>query len=257
MARAPFARGRTARTSSEKSAAQTRRNRRRFARRAWARRWLTWRYVVSALVVLAVLGGGVYAVYFSSALSVQGTQVEGAGLLRESELLAAADVPTGGPLATVDLRAIERRVSQRQEVKSVDVSRKWPHDVLIEVTERTPVAVLDRNGVARVVDDDGVTFPPHGLALKGLPHIRTDATDPDALKEAATVAAALPPEIAKRVDHVELESADAVNLELRDGRAVRWGSSEASDRKAEVLLALLSRPADVYDVSVPAQPTIR
>ena len=57
------------------------------------------------------------------------------------------------------------------------------------------------------------------------------------------------------VDHLDLRSVDEIDLVLRDERLVRWGSAESSAEKAEVLIALLSQPARVYDVSVPGQPT--
>lgn len=251
---------RATRTADEKRELQASRTRRRFARRQWARRWLTWRYLVAVVIVLVVVCGSVYAIYFSDALSVQGVEVSGTHVLSQDDVLAAADVPTGRPLATVDLVAIDRRVSSLAAVRAVEVSRRWPHDVVIKVIERVPVAIVDRAGDLRAVDSDGVVFDSYRRAPRGLPRIETGLdTDVDALREGATVVAALPDEVRGIVDHVELVTADQINLELRDvgkgAREVRWGSSEQSEQKAEVLLALLKREARVYDVSVPGQPT--
>ena len=53
-----------------------------------------------------------------------------------------------------------------------------------------------------------------------------------------------------------MKSLDAIDLRLRDGRTVVWGSAAESADKAEVLDALLKRPhAQRYNVSVPGQPT--
>ena len=52
----------------------TARSRRRFARRQWRRRWLAWRYGVVLVLVLALLATGVYAVWFSSWLDVEGVE---------------------------------------------------------------------------------------------------------------------------------------------------------------------------------------
>jgi len=185
------------------------RSRSRFARRRWARRWLAWKYVVAIVVVLALVGGTVYTVYFSSPLAVEGVQVRGNDQLSIDDVRRAADVPTGGALAALDLRAIELRVGSLATVESVEVSRSCP-----------PIS-----------------------------------TTAIALREAAQVVSVLPDEVALTVDHVEVETVDQITLELRDGRLVRWGSADSSTRKGEVLLALLSRRAQVYDVSVPGQPT--
>jgi cell division protein FtsQ len=230
--------------------------RKRFARRQWARRWLAWRRLLVAALVLLLVGGAVYTVYFSSVLAVEGVEVRGLDTLRVADITAAADVPVGEPLATIDLEAIERKVSSLGEVRSVEVSRQWPHDVLIEVEERVPVAVLRLGDQLRNLDADGVIFGDRKHPPGNLPMVETDAdTSSDALREAAAVAGALDPALLAIVDHLEVATVDQITLFLRDGRIVRWGSSEQSQEKAEVLSALLKRKAEVYDVSVPGAPT--
>ncbi|CAN5402067.1 hypothetical protein BH11ACT8_BH11ACT8_22100 [soil metagenome] len=251
----------SAKTSGTKSATSKKddaeRSRRKFARRQWARRWLVWRYILAFVVVVGLVAGGIYAVYFSHALSVQGVTVVGAQTLTTEQVLAAADVPQGGPLATVDLVAIERRVGSLAPVRSVDVSRQWPHSVRIEIDERVPVAVVARGGVLRAVDADGVVFNSYKRAPAGLPRIETDDdTDVEALREAVIVVAALPPEVSSVVDHLELVSSDQIDLVLDGDRTVHWGSADQSGQKAEVIVALLQQQASTYDVSVPGQPTI-
>jgi len=232
--------------------------RKRFARRQWARRWLTWRYVVAVVLLLAVSIGGVYLVFFSTTLSVQGVEVTGTKTLSEQKVREVADVPTGGPLATVDLDTIAYRVRSLAVVESAEVSRKWPHDVLIQIVERTPVAVVEIAGQLHSLDEEGKVFGSYDRAPQGLPHVRADAgVDSDALAEGARVVAALPDDISTRVDFAEVHSVDEITLRLRDGREVLWGSAEQSDEKAEVLVALLRNDAQTYDVSVPGFPTFR
>jgi cell division protein FtsQ len=92
-----------------------------------------------------------------------------------------------------------------------------------------------------------------------MPRVRpTVSAGTEALREAAVVVAALPDDLAARVDHVTVETVDQVTLVLRDGRQVLWGSAEESALKAEVLAELLAvQKAGVYDVSVPGSPTTR
>ena len=231
-------------------------SRKRFARRQWARRWLAWRRLLVVVLLLLLAGGGVYAVYFSSLLAVEGAEVRGLESLTVSDITRAAEVPVGEPLATVDLAAIERKVSSLGEVRSVDVSRQWPHDLLIEVEEREPVAVVRLGDQLRNLDSDGVIFGDRKRQPGNLPMVETATdTDSDALREAAAVAGALEPAFLATVDHLEVATVDQITLVLRDGRIVKWGSAEQSEEKAEVLSALLSRQAEVYDVSVPGSPT--
>lgn len=234
------------------------RTRRRFARRQWSRRWLTWKPVVAVVLLLLLAGGGLWLVYFSSYLSVQGVDVRGVSLLRPGQVRAAAAVPEGEALARVDLERIRTRVQALAPVRSADVSREWPDQVRIDVTERTAVAVVDIGGHLKGMDEDGVVFRDYATAPADLPRVQTGSdTSSDALHEAALVVAALPGDLATKVDHVQVETIDQITLALRDGRTVRWGSSADSDLKAEVLAKLLAAApkAGVYDVSVPGNPT--
>jgi cell division protein FtsQ len=237
----------------------TRRTRRRFARRQWARRWLSLRYVVAVVLLLALVGTSVYLVFFSATLQVKRVEVSGNSLLSDARVRDAAGIPVGDQLALVDLRRAAARVGALAEVRSVDVTRTWPDAVRVRVVERTPVAVVDLGGRILGLDADGVVFREYRAVPKEMPRIRPGTgAGTDALKEAATVVAALPGELTGRVDHVEVATVDQITLVLRDGREVAWGSAEQSALKAEVIGPLLTAAprASVYDVSVPSNPTV-
>jgi cell division protein FtsQ len=234
--------------------------RRRFARRQWARRWLAWRRVLLAALLLGVVVAAVWLVFFSTVLAVSGVQVKGADVLSPAAVRRAAAVPTGAPLATVDLGSVTRRVERLPAVRSADVSRAWPNRVRVDVTERTAVAVVapaQPGGDVRGIDAEGVVFRRFANRPADLPVIRRGPrADADALSEAAQVAGSLSPSLAAKVAFVRVRTVDRISLELRGGRTVLWGSAEDSAQKARVL-AVLPRTASFYDVSVPGQPTIR
>lgn len=231
--------------------------RRRFVRRQWARRWLAWRPVLLVLLLLGLVTGAGWLVFFSSALAVKGVQVEGTTVLDDRAVRRAASVPTGEPLARVDLGAVAERVRNLAPVLEVDVSRAWPDRVRIDVVEREAVAVVDLSGVLRGVDDQGVMFRRYAARPRGMPLLRiASGTGADALAEAARVVELLPADIAARVEYVAVSTVDTISLRLRSGQAVQWGSAESSAQKAEVLAVLLKQKASRYDVSVPGQPVI-
>ncbi len=239
--------------------ARAARTRRRFARRQWARRWGAWRWVLVGVLVSGGLVGGVWLLYFSETLSVQGTTVSGTGYLDSEAVAEAAAAPTGEPLVSVDLDAIAARVEALGPVRSVEVTRSWPDHVRIVIVERTAVAVVEVGSTLHGMDKDGVLFREYPRVPRGLPVVRAlGGASLDARREAATVVSAMPSGLSKRVDHLEVESVDQITLVLRNGRTVTWGSAEESATKARVLEALLAEhQADHYDVSVPGQPTTR
>ena len=232
------------------------RSRRRFARRQWLRRWLVWRYVIGSVLLVVLTVTAVWLVFFSSVLTVKQVAVEGETQLTRDQVLAAADVPIGAHLAQLDLGDIRTRVAGLATVKHVDVSRDWPDGVLIRITERHEVAVVDLGGSYQAMDSDGVLFKSYARPPAALPRIVAGPQiGSDALAEAARVIAALPNGLASRVDHVGVGGVDQVTLSMNSGATVIWGSDAQSALKAQVLTQLLAQPAHTYDVSVPGQPT--
>ncbi len=197
-----------------------------------------------------------WVVFFSSFVTARDVSVTGTATLGDGRIERAADVPTGTPLARVDLDAIRARVESITAVKSAEVSRSWPHTVHIDVTERTPIAVINQGNGLQGLDDQGVLFGHYATRPKRLPLvIAPPDTADEALVEGGRVIGSLPAAIASRVDTVEVSSVDKIQLVLGNGRRVLWGSSDDSGQKAEVLAVLLRRPGQQIDVSVPARPT--
>ena len=207
------------------------------------------------LLVAALAGFAVWAVWFSSLLAVQ--RIEVLGLTPEGELVggqevrSAASIIIGTPIAQLNTGAAQTRIEQLPWVDSVEVRRAWPNDVVLAVTERTPVAVLENGDVRSGVDAQGAVFdPPGGLWLTD-PVIRGEGP---AVKVAVDVVTSLPEDIERRVRVVQAVSPDDIRLELGNESIVRWGNAEEADFKAEVLRALLPRRAESYDVSAPSLP---
>jgi cell division protein FtsQ len=229
-----------------------------FTRRRWRQRLRRLRPFLYAALVLAVVGTGTWLVFFSSVLTVRDVTVRGNVTVSSVRVEAVAKAPTGRQLARVDLAAIQARVETIPAVRSVSVSRSWPHTIAISITERTPVAVVDRGAGLQAVDEDGVLFGSYPRQPDGLPLVQTAGdVKSEALAEAARVVTSLRPDIQALVDRVEVETVDRIRLHLRGGRTVMWGSAEESAQKAAVLAVLLERHADQIDVSVPGRPTTR
>lgn len=232
--------------------------RRRFARRRRRQRLFTWRHVLVVLALLALASGLVWLVFFSSHLAVKKVTVQGTSYLRPSTVKEAADLPTGEPLATVDLARAKDLVSALRAVREVDVTRQWPSTIRITVTEREPVAVVQTGELIRGMDDEGVLFRDYAKRPGNLPLVQAAAdADEKALAEAAEVAGALPADLNRRVTVLNVDSVDAISLQLRNGKQILWGSADDSELKAKVLVALLKEPGRVYDVSAPSLATVR
>ena len=67
--------------------------------------------------------------------------------------------------------------------------------------------------------------------------------------------ATLPEDIERRVRVVQAVSPDDIRLQLGNDSIVRWGNADEGEFKAQVLLSLLPRRAQAYNVSAPELPT--
>lgn len=221
--------------------------------------------------VLAVLLGTVcWLVWFSPVLDVRTVSVSGTRVLTVDQVLAAARVPTGGPLERLDAGAVRARVrAALPRVEQVQVSTSLPHSVRLRITERSAIAaVRGADGRYSQVDAAGVRFATTATAPAGIPvvELALSAQGRGALAvfpertlvaSAVAVAKALPAAVAQQTRAVVVHSYDDLELQLTGGSVVLWGSSEQDPRKAVVLTALLHRKGSTYDVSAPDEPAVK
>lgn len=230
---------------------------RRFAARVRRRRIIR---ILWALGVLAVAGGLVWLVWFSSLLTVQDVRVSGVGDRLSDDVLTAADIPVGERMINIDTAAIADRIEEIADIESVGVQRSWPQAITIAVTPRTAVAVVEDDAHWWRVDPEGVLFRETSKRPKNLPVLDAPASDDATSARAAGVAviAALPSRLVDKVERVEANSAADVRLELNGGATVVWGTSQRNADKAAVLRALRKDAPDaaVYDVSAPDHPAV-
>ncbi|MGW0392412.1 cell division protein FtsQ/DivIB [Streptomyces sp. NPDC003042] len=221
---------------------------------------------LAAAVLLAV--GGTWVLYGSSWLRVEKVTATGTEVLTPEQVLSAAAVPLGAPLAGIDTDEIAVRLRSRlPRIDSVDVVRAWPHGIGLKVTERKPVLLIKKDADFIEVDASGVRFDTVPKAPAGVPVLELAADrSPSArrfdeqrlLNEAVRIAGSLPEAVAKETVQVTVRSYDSVVLQLTKGRTVAWGSGELGDAKGRALTALLkaSPKAAHFDVSVPTAPAV-
>ena len=225
---------------------------------------------LSALLLFVGLGlTGRVLLYDLGLADVQDVQVTGASVVPVRQVLDAAAVTPGGPLAAADLAGIASRVARLPAVESVRVGRSWPHTVAVDVTERVPVAITRNVQGPQLVDRSGVVYP--GDPVPGLPTmtVPTAGTDDPATLAAVAVLAALPAQLHGEVLTVAVGVADPsrpvpaaqatnqVTVGLTGDREIHWGGPDRAAEKAAVLLPLLGQSGHRYDVSSPELPTIR
>lgn len=224
------------------------------------------RALLIAFAVIVFLAGGIWMLYGSDWLRVERVKAEGTEVLTPAEVEAAAAVPIGSPLISVDTDAIEARLRHKlPRIDAVDVVRSWPHGIGLKVTERKPVLLIEKGAKFIEVDANAVRFATVDRAPKGVPllELAVDRSPslrrfgPDRLlAEAVRVRGELPGKIAADTRAVTVRSYDFISLELSGDRTVVWGSGEDGEAKARALTALMKAAPEArhFDVSAPTAP---
>jgi len=233
---------------------------RRFAERARRRRRSALAPVLAVLAVLVVAAALAYAVLWSPLLVVREVGVVGLERLDQQVVADVVEPVRGTPLARVDTGSLEEELEAVPLVESAVVARVWPSGLEVRVVERVPVAaVAAAGGGYAVVDRSGQTVLTSPEPPDDVPLVEVDlaAAGPATVAAVTQVLDELPVELRAEVASAGGTSRDDVVLELRSGARVVWGGADSTLLKAEVLEALLQRPAAVYDVSSPGSPVTR
>jgi len=115
--------------------------------------------VVSFSVTLVVIGAMLSArvILDSGYFDVTEVRVEYASRVDAEEIVALSDIQYGASIFSLDLGMIGRKIAENPWVASAEVSRVFPSEVLIRVSEREPVAIINLDYLY-YVDRDGVVF---------------------------------------------------------------------------------------------------
>lgn len=221
------------------------------------------KWILVAIVLVAVVAGSLWLIR-SPILSVRQIEVTGAENSDPSAAVRSLDMGIGTPTIEIDATAITRLILEDPWVESATVGVTWPGSILIDVTERTPVApVLAAGQWAVVAADGGVIRMIPGLDV-GVARVAIDqgaivpghvVTDPfvtGALTFISNLSESTRTGVIVRVDGVGLV-ADV------DGHIIRLGRPTDMAAKASVLEALLASGIEEgasIDLIAPLRPAV-
>lgn len=213
-------------------------------------------WLITFVAVLGIAGGVTWAVQTSSTALVSNVEVQVAerSMIRNISNVAAIEV--GDRITELNLDAAAARVTQLPQVRSAEVTRRWPDRIVIAVELRRPIGWLQEADQIRYIDDNGEKYDPAAAFPK--PGLAQFEVSEDRLLAASAIAYQHLPALQKlKLTKISAQTSSNIRFTLSNGVTIIWGSVDRSPRKAEVLRVLLQRKAKVYDVSAPDLPTIR
>ncbi len=234
----------------------------------------TLRLGVAALLVVALVGGGVwlwrsgtveamavaarhrvFAATAEAGLSVRQVLLEGRGETSRGALMRALRVRRGQPILTFDPAGAKARLEALPWVRSAAVERRLPDIVYVRLVERRPMALWQNHGHVVLVDREGVVITDNGLErFADLPLI-VGADAPRRAPEFLALLAAQPA-LLRRVSAAVHVGGRRWNLRLDNDIDVRLperdpGAALARLAELDRVHRLLAREVSTVDLRVP------
>lgn len=247
----------------------------RFAERTAARRRILRQKLYLTTAGVAAALGLAWLLLLSPVLALHPGQVQitGAGtVVAVDDVSAVVARVVGIPLSRLDTVGLRDRVLHVPGVRHAKVTRQWPHGLVISLVSREPVAAVPQTAGAAgprgpagfvLLDTEGYQVGWAAIPREGLPVVSVpiDGKNERTLTAVLTVLRALPEALRAEVATVSAASQDTVEMGLRDGATVNWGSASDAALKVAVLQALRAAPATAgahgFDVSAPTLPVTR
>jgi cell division protein FtsQ len=219
-----------------------------------------------------VLATAILTVTRSPFFRVREVRVEGLTHGPPARIVRLAGLSEHDRTLWLDVGAVRERVERDPWVAQARIDIDLPSSVTIRITERSPVGAVDLGFGALLVDAEGVVIGPATtgrFAEIVLPPSRIGrvagaggVAGVASLRGAARVLAALPPEIHGKVVRVEAEIGSGLELVLRDGVRIRYGSPREPGAKAEAVTEVFRWVRDAgervraINVMAPSAPSV-
>ncbi len=161
--------------------------------------------------------------------NLQQIDVTGNRRLSRAEILEASEIEIGANLLTVDLNAIVAELKRQAWIRSASVHRRFPGQLIIEVEERTPRAILAAERLfyvddqaeffARLRPGDSVNYPLFtGITDQEL------KSNPSEVRELLRLGLSLLEILEQTVPDAEAFAISEIRLNLEDGLSLKTDS---------------------------------
>jgi cell division protein FtsQ len=122
---------------------------------------------LAAITVYGAIRGGEYDAFVASegrpidiaarlfGFGIKAVTIAGERELTETEILGAAGIGPTNSLLFLDVEAVRARLKAVALVKDVSVTKLYPNRVMIDIEERQPFALWQKDGVVQIVAADG------------------------------------------------------------------------------------------------------
>jgi cell division protein FtsQ len=212
------------------------------------------RIVFVILLSAAITSTVLYIGYYSNLFIIKKIDVRGANQVPVQLITDTAQISLNTQLLRVPTSIVVERLTTISQIGRAEVRRGWPSTLVIEVTERIPLALADTPAGRFLVDASGIAYlPAPGDA--NFPLI----SGPDDASRSVSILAwqSFPDWLKAEVVITNTDNPNSIWFTLTSGRKVIWGDLTKAEEKSAVLKVLRRMAGSIYDVSTPEVPVVK
>lgn len=200
----------------------------------------------------------------SGFFTIEQVQVRGTSNLSPQEVIQAAGIAPGTNILRLEEKRVKNNLKLHPLIADVTVERKLPRTVIINVTERKPVAVIPADkGFVFIDEESHIMMVRPVLGEAELPFLTGpvinklslqpgDKIEDKNVQEAVRLLCLLPAGLEGRIKEVYAARTDQMLMYTSEGIEVRLGGTDQVEdklRKLESILAELGRSGELWNVS--------
>ncbi|MFA6548545.1 MAG: FtsQ-type POTRA domain-containing protein [Candidatus Margulisiibacteriota bacterium] len=229
------------------------------------------------LLIFLILCGTAYLLSLPI-WQIRDVVVNGVSMLSEKDVRAMAGVPISENLFYASLARAKSNLKKITAIKEVRFYRIPPATILINITERKPVAAIVFTGKSAVIDADGYIINHNANVDLNIPNmvnlpvitglqekdvLKAEKVGADLMRVVEDILLKLSPFLESKRLQLDMRDADAIELHLDDILLVKIGDEREIGRKMKVFEMLLKEiegkwpRVEYIDVRLPSSPVIR
>jgi len=188
------------------------------------------------LLLLPFIGGAAYLSTQDTLLPIKTIQLSGSfQYINQQEVEAAVQQFIGEGFFSLDIRRVQKSLSDKAWTESISIRRVWPDRLKIEIVEKRPVARGDKN---HLLSDKAVVYHAKTRAFADLPLVHTAAGNSGQMLHLYYRLASQFAELNEIVVSINKDGRGALDMQLANGLKIKLGRSDI-DRK-------IARFVDIY-----------
>ncbi|WP_418969808.1 cell division protein FtsQ/DivIB [Alloscardovia omnicolens] len=225
-----------------------------------------------AVLSVAIITFGVWALVFSPWLKIHADKIYISGV---QKWVSVAKVQTytnpviNKSLVIVSESDIEQKLASIPGIASADVTKDYPHGLIVSLKEDTPTALLfaeDKGNYVPVDDQarhmDAVKQAEAGIPVINVPTAKSGLRN-ETVRESIAVLAGLDKDMRSHITSTQAKTQDSITTVLDSGYTVIWGNSSSIETKQKIVSAIINQlqaegtATGTIDVSAPSRPIVK